>query len=380
MTALPTRHFFDSMDGLAMLQRIDPTSVQRSAMFYAGCAAFFAFGGLSFDVSRRLGARAQALVRETDPDEILYERAMRFAARVLEGDWDDAHEIEPERLEDSLRRGQLWGPTTYLGLFGEKLIHRGRFEEAQRCVEQIDEIRDLFRFDLATTNYYYLRTLLPLERGDLAGAIEAADAYYDHTPEDLLHILALSAKAKAQVLLGDLAAAEIALGLAEDLMASSAPVPPFHASAYHRSRLLFDVAGLEQASQRSAGSAAPRARALPQERADGAAQRRPCGVETHGGVPPGGALPLAGGRSARRDGLVCAQSRSGPQARCRTRTREDLRRVGNPPASGRRATCGTSRGSGRPDLLRAGRGDVSLAGPRWRPTTPRERRIPFDAA
>ena len=72
-TALPTRHLFDSMDGLSWLQRIDPASVPRSAMFYAGCAAVFAFGGLSFDVSRRLGARAQALVSETDPDERLYD-------------------------------------------------------------------------------------------------------------------------------------------------------------------------------------------------------------------------------------------------------------------------------------------------------------------
>jgi len=252
-TALPTRHLFDSMDGLSWLQRIDPTSVPRSAMFYAGCAAVFAFGGLSFDVSRRLGARAQALVREADPDESLYEQAMRFLARVLEGDWADEHEIKPQRIEDSLRRGQLWGPTTYLGLFGEKRIHRGNFDDARRCIDQIDEIRDLFRFDLAKSNYYYLRTLLPLEQGDLPHAIEAADAYYDHNPEDLLHILALSAKAKAQTLLGDVEAAEQTLRHAAELMASSAPVPPFHASAYHRSRLLFDVSELERAETMDAG-------------------------------------------------------------------------------------------------------------------------------
>ncbi len=246
-TALPTRHLFDSMDGLSWLQRIDPASVPRSAMFYAGCAAVFAFGGISFDVSRRLGARAQALVSGTDPDESLYEQSMRFLAHVLEGDWSDADEIEPERIEASLRRGQLWGPTTYLGLVGEKCIHRGGFDDARRCIEQVDEIRELFRFDLAKSNYYYLRTLLPLEQGEFARAIEAADAYYDHNPEDLLHILALSAKAKAQTLLGDLEAAEQTLAHAAELMASSAPVPPFHASSYHRSLLLLDLAALEHA-------------------------------------------------------------------------------------------------------------------------------------
>lgn len=252
-TALPTRHLFDSMDGLVLLQRIDPASVPRSAMFYAGCAALFAFGGLSFDVSRRLGARAQALVSEADSDEGLYEQAMRFLARVLEGDWADEHEIEPQRIDASLRRGQLWGPTTYLGLLGEKYIHRGNFDAARRCIERIDEIRELFRFDLAKTNYYYLSTLLPLEQGDLDRTIEAADTYYDQAPEDLLHILALSAKAKALTLRGDLEAAEHTLGLSAELMASSAPVPPFHSSAHHRSQLLLDVSGLERAASLDAG-------------------------------------------------------------------------------------------------------------------------------
>jgi hypothetical protein len=44
VTSQPTRHLFDSMDTLAMLQRIDPTSVPESGKLYAGAAALFAFG------------------------------------------------------------------------------------------------------------------------------------------------------------------------------------------------------------------------------------------------------------------------------------------------------------------------------------------------
>ena len=249
MTALPTRHLFDSMDGLALLQRIDPASVPRSAMFYAGCAALFAFGGLSFDVSRRLGARAQALVRETDPDESLYEQAMRFLARVLEGDWADEHEIEPQRIDESLRRGQLWGPTTYLGLLGEKRIHRGRFDDARRCIEQIDEIRDLFRFDLAKTNYYYLSTLLPLEQGDLSARDRSRGRLLRPQPRRISSTSSRSARRRRRRPCSATSRRRSStLGLAAELMASSAPVPPFHASAYHRSRLLLDVAGLERAA------------------------------------------------------------------------------------------------------------------------------------
>jgi tetratricopeptide (TPR) repeat protein len=172
---------------------------------------------------------------------------MSFTYRVLEGDWSDEHEIDPQRIEESIRRGQLWGPTTYLGLLGEKRIRRGDFTGARACLEQIDRIWDLFQYDLAKTNHYYLLTLIPLEQGDLRRAIEAANAYYDENPEDLLHILALGAKAKAETLQGLLDAAEETLTHASEVVARSSPVPPFHASAYHRSRLLLDLTRLEAA-------------------------------------------------------------------------------------------------------------------------------------
>jgi len=245
--AQPTRHLFDSMDTLALLQRIDPASVAGSGRLYSGAAGLFAYAGLSFDVSRRLAGKASTLVAKDDAEESFYQLAMDFLCRALEGDWSTAAEIDPERIEESLRNGRLWGPTTYLGLLGEKRIKQGAFDAARACIERIDRIWDLFQYDLAKTNHYYLLTLLPLERGDWSHAIEAANAYYDENPEDLLHILALGARAKAEAMRGDLDTAERTLALAADVLTSSGPVPPFHSSAYQRSRLLVDVGRLEQA-------------------------------------------------------------------------------------------------------------------------------------
>ena len=56
--ALPTRHVFDSMRSVALLQRIDPRSVPRARRCTPARRSLFAFGGISFDVSRRLAALA----------------------------------------------------------------------------------------------------------------------------------------------------------------------------------------------------------------------------------------------------------------------------------------------------------------------------------
>jgi class 3 adenylate cyclase/tetratricopeptide (TPR) repeat protein len=247
VTAQPTRHLFDSVDTIALLERMDPTTVPGSGRLYAGASALFAFAGLSFDVSRRFGAKARALVRPDDADECFYQLAMEYACKVFEGDWAGITEIAPERIDESVRHGQIWGPTTYLGLLGEQRIHQGDHDGARACLDRIDRIWDLFQYDLAKTNHYFLLTLLPLQQGDYASAIAAANACYDEDPGDLLHILALSTRARAETLAGDLEAAAMSLALATDLVTASGPVPPFHGAAYQRSRLALDVARVEQA-------------------------------------------------------------------------------------------------------------------------------------
>ncbi len=249
VTTQPTRHFFDSMDTLAFLQRIDARTMPGAGKFYAGAAALFAFGGISFDVARRFSTRAHALVPPDDADAYVYERAMHFAYRILQGDWAERHEIPVDRIAESVRNGQLWGPTTYLGLLGEKHIARGDFAAAHACIGEIDRIWDLFQYDLAKTNFYYLHSLLPLEQSDWREAVASAEAYYDENPEELLHVLALGAKAKAETELGELDAAEATLGHAAEVVTRLSPVPPFHVSAYHRSRLLLEIVRVDAAER-----------------------------------------------------------------------------------------------------------------------------------
>jgi tetratricopeptide (TPR) repeat protein len=116
------RHVFDGMRTLALLQRLDARKVPESAKLYGGAVAFFAFGGVSFDASRRLATLAHDLASDARPHERLYEQAMSFAYRVLEGDWSAEHEIDPNLVEETVKLGHLWAPVTYLGLLAEKRV------------------------------------------------------------------------------------------------------------------------------------------------------------------------------------------------------------------------------------------------------------------
>jgi tetratricopeptide (TPR) repeat protein len=247
--ATPTRHVFDGMRSLARLQRVDPRSVPDGARMYAGAVAFFAFGGISFDVSRRLAEAAFGLVNEEDAVQQIYVRVMSFIYHFLEGDWDDAHEIAPELIEASLARGDLWAPVTYLDLLAHKRLQQGDWDGLNDCRQRIDEVWDVFQYDLAKTSHYYMEAGVAMERGLDEEARRAADVYFDENPEELLHIVALGTRAKAEVQLGELERAGGTLEAAEALMTKCSPVPPFHASFYLRSRLLYEVTRLERARE-----------------------------------------------------------------------------------------------------------------------------------
>jgi len=245
--ASPTRHASDALNTLTRVMKLKPESVPRSARVYSGAAALFAFGGISYHASRRLGAVARRLSRDADPADQLYERAMNFTARILEGDWDPRHEIDPKVVDDSVGRGDLWAPVTYLGLLAEKRVQQGQFDEVARCGARIDEVWEQYQYDMAKTNHYWLEAIVPIEQGRFEAGREGAQRYYEENPEDVLHLLALGARARAEIALGDLGAAEETLLEAGELFDRSKPVAPYHASQYAAARLLFDVTRFEGA-------------------------------------------------------------------------------------------------------------------------------------
>jgi len=255
--ALPTRHVFDSMRSLSLVQRFDPRSVPTSAKMYAGAASLFAFLAISFDASRRLAVIAHDLAEGATLPERLYERAMNFTYRALQGDWRAEHEIEPDLVDESVRLGHLWAPVTYLGLLAEKRLYQGDFAGSERASTQIAEIWEVYQYDLAKTNHYWLRTISALEQGRFADGRTAAIECYEENAEDLLHLLALGCRAKSEILLGEPDAAEATLAEAAGIATRSKRVPPFQASRFVSARLLLDLTRLESLPERDRAAARP---------------------------------------------------------------------------------------------------------------------------
>lgn len=245
-TSDPRRLFFDNLSGARRLNRVDPTQVDGACGLYAGISALFAFTGFSFDVSARFLALAKPLIRPGNVrDEFVY-RNFWFIHHYLQGHWQDEHAVDEALVDEALRAGQLWDVNTYVGLLSDAKLRQGKFAAARELIDWLADISSSYGFAFAATNHDAMTMLLLLEERRLPEALDAAERYQSARHEDLLKVLGLGSKAKAQVLLGDLAAADATLAAAEQITQRSRDLPAWHLSAFAAARLRFDVAALER--------------------------------------------------------------------------------------------------------------------------------------
>ena len=255
------RGFFDNIAAIRHLSHLDPETVPNATGIFASAGTFFAFAGLSFDVSRRFLAIAERLAQGgTATDRFQYE-TMNFVLHWHEGDWSEQRDVDEALFEQGLRQGLLWNADVYLGLCCERHIRQGRFDVAAVEIAKLAELNEEWGYEFARSNEFLMRALLLLEQRKVAEARQAMQRYHDFRSEDTLHVLALSARAKIETILGDHGPAEASLASAEQILARAGMMPPYYLGALRTGRLRLAVTVLEKEKAAGAVSSASAKRA-----------------------------------------------------------------------------------------------------------------------
>jgi hypothetical protein len=257
-TADPTRFVFDSTELLRTLRSVDPGTVPNAGGMYAAAIGLFSFGGVSFTMSERFLALAQQYVQHGDVAEVFLVRMMTFFHHFLAGDWDARHEIDFALVDSAVSVGQLWDAASHLGLEAAKKVTQGQFAEAEIREERIRQIEETYSYDLARSNRHSTLAFLHTERRDLDRALAAAHIYATEHEDPNINVVALSVKAKVQVLRREIDGARATLDTLERLRARMGRLPPFYTSQMQRSRLLFALHEIEAARARGDEAAARR--------------------------------------------------------------------------------------------------------------------------
>jgi class 3 adenylate cyclase/tetratricopeptide (TPR) repeat protein len=257
-TSDPTRFLFDSVATMRRIVQVDERTIPSAGRNYAGAVGIFSYGGISFGIGRRFLDRAGQLL-EGDPDapDYLYYRAVGYIHHFLAGDWSEAREVPDEVVERHLHAGRLWEANAYWSLLAEKRTRVGDFEGSRATLQRLYEIGDSLGYQDAQLAAMGEEAFLLLEQGRFDEAIAKADDYYEESPQDMLHVLALGVKAKAQLRSGKLEEAEASLARADAILAPMGlgQAIPYHVSFERTARLAaelvrYEAEGTGRASKR----------------------------------------------------------------------------------------------------------------------------------
>ncbi len=251
-TADPTRFLLHGFATLRKLRRIDPATVPKAGMMYAGTVGLFSYGGISFDVSRRFLQIADRFADSSDPVESFFCRVMTFCHHFLSGNWNDEYEIPLQDVEEAVRRGQFWDVANHVGLEAIKHVGQGRWRDADAQITWLERMAQTYAYDLASVYVHAGLAYFHTERRALDTAVAACDAMLDAHDEALVRLVGFGTKAKAHVLRGDLPAARATLALASTPLAEGR-TPPWHFGVVARSRLMLAVAEEELAGSHGIG-------------------------------------------------------------------------------------------------------------------------------
>ncbi len=236
ITSDPTRLFLDNISALRRFNELELQHFDQACTIFASGAGLFYYSGLSFRIGKRILGVAAKMVRPGNVrDEFPY-RSMAFIAAYLTGEWKTAATVPTQLVADALRSGQFWDANTYIGLYCDMLLRQGQFAAAEHQLQQLQELRDDYRFQFAGTNHDGMRAIWLIERREIEAGITAAEHYADGRTEEPLQALSFGTLAKALLLGGRISDAEQVLGRVATL-SRPGEIPPWHMSAVAAARL-----------------------------------------------------------------------------------------------------------------------------------------------
>jgi class 3 adenylate cyclase/tetratricopeptide (TPR) repeat protein len=271
---------FHTMSTLRLLLRLDPATVPNSGALMAGADGIFTFAGISPRLGRRVLALADARVAAGHVGEMrLYHAFMHFIHHFLVGDWSPEHTIDDALIEEGLRLGQLWEVGMSLDLDCEWSLARGDFARAERRIEQLREVADVYANQHTRVTAFSLGAFLAMEHDRLADAAAEIERYQDAVDTPGLLLVGHATRARILARQGRLEEAKGELEKARPLQRQAGRMMPFHESFPAVARFEVDVTSLgaakHAAQRRALARSAKRSRARALALARKVAPRRP---------------------------------------------------------------------------------------------------------
>ena len=227
----PKRFFLESINAAADISRFQLTKIETGFGMFAGSAIFFQWLGISFGLSRRILDFCKDRIDNDDMKSRLYYETSLMMHNFLKGDWSSIKEYDDNLVRGSLEIGESNLVSIYVVWYGLLHIERGCFDSAQKMVDKLLEIYEVFEQDYARILKYQLNSRLLIKKRMLQSSVALLNEgikFLKNTNNKMYLNDFYTMKSQVQMMLKDFNQAEMSLMSAKNYLAEVKPIPYFH--------------------------------------------------------------------------------------------------------------------------------------------------------
>jgi tetratricopeptide (TPR) repeat protein len=207
----PKRFLIESLYMYKRLTNFTLTEIANSADLFTSASGAFSYTGISLGLSRKILNSAKDKINRNEDKSALIFDTFEVIHSCLARDWTELREYDDHLVDENLRMGEIFYSATYVIWHALISIPQGRFAEAQRQVDKLLEIGDLYEHDNTMGMYYAQIARIHTEYGRFHNALQAIEqgtAYTYRVDSRLWYSSLQMNKARVEMRMGSFEEAE----------------------------------------------------------------------------------------------------------------------------------------------------------------------------
>ena len=242
----PERYFIELFFLHKTITAFDLQGLENGTGLFVSASPLFSFSGISFRLSRRVLDFVKHRISRDDIRTYTIYKICETMHNFLEGNWKEIGDYDDDLIKRTCDIGEIWEATQILYFHDLLCIYKGSLEIAESIMSKLDEIFQVYHYDLAKTFEYELKSCLLMECrrfNDALIEIKEGTDFEEKAGPGFWQIYVCEARIYTSM--GEIEKAKKCLEHANTICHQIKPVP-FQMSGFYRAELEYNLYRLKE--------------------------------------------------------------------------------------------------------------------------------------
>lgn len=242
----PKQFFIEFFFFHKYITAFDLRKLENGAALFVSASPLFSFSGISFGLSGKLLDSVRPMISRDDVRASSIYEVCETMHHFLEGSWKELKHYDDDIVNKTCEIGEIWDATQILYWHAIPCIYQGSFDITESILAKLDNIFEVFQYDLAKSYAHELKSCLLVEcrrYDDALNEIREGVQFEETAGQGFWDLYVC--EARIYISMGEIGKAEKCLEQANVICKKIRPVP-FQMTGLYRVELEYNLYQLKE--------------------------------------------------------------------------------------------------------------------------------------